>query len=221
MGEPDPTPAAPSPGEGSPAPAGGTPTPEPTPSPAPTPAAGEGSTPTPPTPGPGEKAPEPKPSGEQPPSAPEKYEDFTLPDGVDLDPQLLESATELFREAGLPQEAAQKFVDLHAKVLGDWQQSQQQTVEAWSNELREDQAFGQKFDENLTAVRNLVQKVAGSEADDILGIGHYPPLMRMLLKVANATSEDTWGGSRIPAGQPGPGATPAEKMAGIYSDMKK
>jgi len=218
MGEPATPAEAPSPGEGAPPPAG-TPTPA---TPTPTPAADAGGVPTPgPAVGPGEKTPEPKPSGETPPGAPEKYEAFTTPEGVDLDPKLIETATEAFREAGLPQGQAQKFVDLHSKVLGDYQQAQAQTVEAWSKELRDDAGFGQKFDENLTAVRGLVEKVAGADAQEILAIGHFPPLMKMLLTIANATSEDTWGGSRMPGGQPGPGASPAEKMAGIYTDMTK
>ena len=40
------------------------------------------------------------------------YADFTVPDGVTLDAPALAEATALFRQARLPQEQAQKFVDL-------------------------------------------------------------------------------------------------------------
>jgi len=54
--------------------------------------------------------------GEKPPEAakaPEKYEDFKLPDGVELKGEQLTVATALFKEMNLPQGEAQKLVDFH------------------------------------------------------------------------------------------------------------
>ena len=46
--------------------------------------------------------------------APEKYEDFKLPDGYQFDPETLKTAQATFKELGLTQEQGQKLVDLYA-----------------------------------------------------------------------------------------------------------
>lgn len=51
------------------------------------------------------------------PGAPEKYEDFKLPEGIELKPDTLASAQELFKGLGLTQEGAQSLVDFHTAQI--------------------------------------------------------------------------------------------------------
>ena len=41
------------------------------------------------------------------------FEDFNIPDGFEMDKNLLDSATKMFADSGLSQEQAQKFIDLY------------------------------------------------------------------------------------------------------------
>ncbi len=50
---------------------------------------------------------------EKPQGAPEKYEDFKLPEGFEPVPELAESFSALAKELGMTQEAAQKAVDFY------------------------------------------------------------------------------------------------------------
>src|SRR5712671_3512851 len=55
-----------------------------------------------------------KPEGEkkaETAGAPEKYEDFKLPEGVELAPEAVAEVSTLFKELGLSQANAQKLVD--------------------------------------------------------------------------------------------------------------
>lgn len=50
-------------------------------------------------------------------TAPETYDAFTLPEGRTLDATVLEQLTPVFKEAGLDQGKAQKFVETHDTLL--------------------------------------------------------------------------------------------------------
>src|SRR5262245_53151779 len=81
-------------------------------------------TPTPPPSPPPTTPPEPKEEpgekqsllNEKPPVvAPEKYEDFKVPEGYTLDGEVGKEASAMFKELNLPQEAAQRLVDFYVK----------------------------------------------------------------------------------------------------------
>lgn len=50
------------------------------------------------------------------PGVPEKYE-FKAPEGQELKPEVVESASVLFKELGMTQEGAQKLFDFHTKLV--------------------------------------------------------------------------------------------------------
>src|SRR5882762_10933205 len=72
-------------------------------------------------PAPREGDPEPpvkEPEGEKPPAgAPEKYEDFKLPDGYKMDETASKEVTAMFKELNLSQDQAQKLVDYYGANL--------------------------------------------------------------------------------------------------------
>src|SRR5215471_21036533 len=48
--------------------------------------------------------------------APEKYSDFTPPEGFDLNEEAMAKAEPIFRELGLTQAQAQRMVDFYAEI---------------------------------------------------------------------------------------------------------
>ncbi|HET9131900.1 MAG TPA: hypothetical protein VFO86_13180, partial [Terriglobia bacterium] len=64
--------------------------------------------------GEGDKKPDDKENPTKIEGAPEKYADFTLPEGFKFDDKTLEAATAVFKDLNLSQEGAQKLVDLYA-----------------------------------------------------------------------------------------------------------
>ena len=68
------------------------------------------------TPAPESAVEAPPPDVETPSDAAPAYSEFKAPEGTVLDEAGLAAATELFKEAGLPQEQAQKFIDLARAV---------------------------------------------------------------------------------------------------------
>ena len=73
----------------------------------------------------------------EPDGAPEAYEDFSFPEGVEIDSELLTEATDIFKESGLKQDQAQKLVDFHSKTMRQVVEAQQaafdQQVAEWEN----------------------------------------------------------------------------------------
>lgn len=98
--------------------------------------------------------------------APEEYEAFTLPEGMELDDKALESATTLFKELGLNQDAAQKAVDLYNGL-----QTQQSnalaenwasTQEEWVKGINEHKEFGGAgLEKNLAHIGRAIDTVFG------------------------------------------------------------
>ena len=52
-------------------------------------------------------------------AAPEKYEDFKLPEGMEVNTDLLDKATPVFKELNLTQDQAQKMVDLQTTFVSE------------------------------------------------------------------------------------------------------
>lgn len=81
---------------------------------------------------------DPKPDGEKPPAAavgaPEKYEDFKLPEGYKMDEATGKEVTALFKELNLNQEGAQKLVDVYAARL---LKAEEAPYKAWADTKKE------------------------------------------------------------------------------------
>lgn len=149
---------------------------------------------------------------------PEEYGDFTMADGVVLDPAMLEEFKPMAKEMGLSQEKAQKLVDLAAKI-------QQRTVDgifaaheermtSWLNEAKADPEIGEdvkKWDPKdpqssansvaLRAFNTLAQGAPGLKAMvDELGIGNHPEFIRVFYRLGKNMREDTF---ELPGTGPG------------------
>lgn len=129
--------------------------------------------------------------------APEAYEDFTLPEGMEMDSASLEKASELFKGANLNQEQAQQFVDLMAeKVAADAQAAEEQhkaTVQQWLSDAKGDSDMGgAKWAATETAALKAMDKFGSPELKEFMnttGLGNHPEMIRMLARVGQTTSE--------------------------------
>lgn len=131
--------------------------------------------------------------------APETYEAFTLPDGIQLDEEALASATPVFKDVGLNQEQAQKLVSLYADMQNKAAASQvagfQQVKQAWVSEIKSDAEFGgAKLTQTLGAAKAVIGKYGDKALLNDLkewGWANHPGLIRMLARVNADLSEDT------------------------------
>lgn len=162
--------------------------------------------------------------------APEKYEDFKLPDGVTLEGETLTAATTLFKELGLSQEAAQKLVDFHAKQITEaeegpvkfWLKQQ----EDWKKEIAEDPKLGPRLPEIKTSFARMLDSIGDAElaknfreAMDYTGAGNNPAFIRMMDKISSMFTEGkpVQGTKPAPVREPGKAAGPG--AAALYPNL--
>lgn len=128
-----------------------------------------------------------KPEGEDKPvGAPEKYEDFKLPEGQTLDPELTKAATAIFKDLNLPQEGAQKLVDFYAENFVKAAEAPYKlwadTQSGWVDKIISD--FGQARAETMrTDINKGIEaafppklQTAFREAIDLTGAGSNPAM---------------------------------------------
>lgn len=178
-------------------------TPETATTPAPTPVMAEESVLTAP-------APE-APAAETPAPAPEApaYGAFKLPDGTTVDGESMAQATELFKEAGLPQEQAQKFIDL---ALSREQAAATRGVQAfvdlqtkWVSEIKADPEIGgARFEASMASAGRAIDRLGVPglrEALNLTGAGNNPAIVKAFVRLGQMVSEDRF--------MPGRNAAPA------------
>ena len=127
--------------------------------------------------------------------APESYESFKLPEGVQMDEAGLKSFSEFAKSMDLSQEGAQAFIEKLGPAMQARQMAVIETARAgWLESLKTDKELGgDKFDEALQlADRGL--KAVGSEALNKLltesGLNKHPEIVRAFVKVGKEVSED-------------------------------
>ena len=122
------------------------------------------------------------------------YDEFTLPEGVVLDDETLSSAAELFKEAGLTKEQAQKFVDLQVAANQKAEDKNATIRQEWSDKSKSDKEYGgDKFNESIASANQALEKFGTPEFKDMLnetGVGDHPEMIRLLKRVGDLTKED-------------------------------
>lgn len=129
----------------------------------------------------------------------DKPYEFVLPEGVEIDKEALALFEPLAKEHKLSNEQAQKLVDVYTKVrqsevekhAAEWRDTQTK----WVEEIKADQTHGgQHFDQNIQAAQAMIRQYGDDELRSYLdqtGLGNYPPLIRMMMKLGRAAAEDT------------------------------
>lgn len=149
------------------------------------------------------------------PKAPEKYEAFKAPAGVELDPKVVTEFEGVAKELGLTQEAAQKLVDKLAPVVSK-QNAEGVTAlaakasEKWMGQSKADKEFGgDAFDANLATALKAFDAFGTPELKTLLnasGLGNHPELIRWAYRVGKAIAAD----GKVVAGSIGAGARSIE-----------
>lgn len=163
--------------------------------------------------------------------APEKYEEFKLPDGFALEEAALESATTLFKKHNLTQSAAQELVDFHVKATQEafdapfnlWKETQ----ETWKNEVKNDPKLGHRLNEVKTNFSRMLDglgdpKLATEfrEAMNYTGAGNNPAFIRLMDTLSQRMVE----GGHVQAPKPtevkAPGQTGGPSAHAVYPNLK-
>lgn len=127
--------------------------------------------------------------------APQQYETFKAPEGLELDPSSLESFTEVAKELNLSQEDAQKVIDKVSPVMAAKQQEVLTELKTqWVKDTSSDKEFGgDKLTENLGMAKRALDTFGTPELTTLLnetGLGNHPEVIRAFYRAGKAISED-------------------------------
>ena len=130
--------------------------------------------------------------------APEKYTDFTLPDGVELDKAALETFLPLAKEFNLSQANAQRLIDLQTKMAVEANKAQQVAWDGiqtkWRDDTKADKEIGgSNLDANVVYAKTFLKTFGTPElmaALDATGVGNHPEFIRAFVRAGKAISED-------------------------------
>lgn len=136
-----------------------------------------------------------------------------------LDATALADVQAVAKEMGLSTEQAQKLLDHREQAAVKQREAWTQQTQKWVDEVKADKEVGgQAFDANIALARGVIEKYGTPEFKAALnetGLGNHPELVRFMVKIGRASSED----GKLINGNPAAGAnrTLAETM---YPDMK-
>jgi len=138
------------------------------------------------------------------PVVPEAY-DLTAPEGMTIDPALLEEATPIFKEIGLSNEAANKVLPLAQSLMTKSHEAAVQSMidagaqqrKAWLDEAKADPEIGgAKWDATLHSAAKALDALGYPEGAPFraalteTGFGNHPEMIRVMAKVGAMVGED-------------------------------
>lgn len=130
----------------------------------------------------------------KPEGAPEEYADFTSPEGMDLDTEVLGDLKSIAKELNLPQAQAQKIVDLGVRLQQKQAESWTAQIEKWVGEVKSDKEIGgDKLPENLSIAKKAIDSFGNPQIKALLdssGLGNNPDVIKMFVNIGKAISED-------------------------------
>lgn len=165
--------------------------------------------------------------------APEKYEDFKLPEGLEIKPETMAEASKLFKGLNLDQTQAQSLLDFHAAQLKAVTDAPFKTVvdlkTNWESTLRDtygkDIEPGGKLNVSIARMIDaLPAKISADfrEAMDLTLAGSNPAFVAAMKHWAESLSEGTTvrGNGPSPLGQKSPDAAPRSIAQALYPNLK-
>lgn len=144
---------------------------------------------------------------EQPEGAPEAYEAFTVPEGIEIDEEVMPDVQDLFKDLNLPQAKAQevfeKLLGIQERINGTPEQQIQhaeQQIIALNTSLAEQckalpDIGGEKFTESLTTASRVMQQFGTPELRSLIaltGVGSHPEFFKMMVAIGSKMSPDTF-----------------------------
>lgn len=142
--------------------------------------------------------------------APESYEDFTLPEGVEVTEEQLGQFHNVLKELDLNQEGAQKLIDFEMQrqslQLEGIIDAHKQQQEDWIKEIKQDKDLGgANFNKTMATSNAAVNKFGDDEFKALLkpydpetnptglGLGNNPAFNRVFNRIGKAIAEDSPG----------------------------
>jgi|SRR5690242_17876636 len=149
----------------------------------------------------------------KPQGAPEKYEDYKVPEGFTLDAEVKTEADKLFKEANLPQEVAQKFVDFYTAKAKEAFEAPfnrfQDMRKEWQGQAQAHPELKGKLapgGEVLTTIGRAIESLGDSQLAsefrqimDDTGAGDHPAFIRTFYRMAQRLTEGSHVAGRGPA----------------------
>lgn len=168
--------------------------------------------------------------------APEKYEDFKVPEGFELDKDVATEATAIFKELGVSQEGAQKLVDFYiAKAREAAEQpfkAYQDMRNGWREEAEnhpqlrnrlngDNSPVKQSFGKLMNALGDQALADSFRQAMDLTGAGDHPAFIRVVDILGSLLTEGAHvkGGGPSKEGQIRPGSGPQSAAKALYPNL--
>ncbi|MGP5352520.1 hypothetical protein [Pseudomonas helleri] len=135
---------------------------------------------------------------DKPTGAPEAYEDFTLPEGMEMDVEILGEFKNLAKELNIPQAKAQQLIDFQSQLASKQAEAYQTAVtkqaQDWAAEIKNDPEIGgENYDKSVASAIKVIQAFGDPALTELLndsGLGNNPALFRFCHRISAAISED-------------------------------
>jgi hypothetical protein len=152
--------------------------------------------------------------------APEAYEDFAIPEGLQAAPEALEQFKSLAKSMNLSQENAQKLVDMQASMIATQAEAAlhqyKQTTENWKSETK--QMLGPDYKKQLAVAARAIERFGTPELRTLMnetGLGNHKAFVSFAMKAGHAIAEDKFAEGR-------PGAVgPKSAAETLYPDHSR
>lgn len=131
-------------------------------------------------------------------SAPEAYEDFSLPEGMEMDADVLGEFKNLAKELNIPQAKAQQLIDfqtqLATKQAEEYQTAVTKQSQEWAASIKNDPEIGgENYDKSVASAIKVIQSFGDPALTELLnqsGLGNHPALFKFCHRISAAISED-------------------------------
>lgn len=138
--------------------------------------------------------------------APETYEAFTAPEGIELNPEIMPELGEVFRDLGLPQDKAQavlnRLLEIQAKAEGTPEQqieAQNQQIADLNAQLAEQtrnlpDIGGENFGKSLEVAAKVMAQFGTPELRELIkytAVGSHPEFFKFVHKIGQAMASDS------------------------------
>lgn len=164
--------------------------------------------------------------------APEKYADFTAPEGFEIKPEVAEEAGKLFKEMNLSQAQAQSLVDFYAAKTREaaeapfnyYKEMQDKEVA----KIKADPEIGGKLDAVKTTVSKALDGLGNPQlaADfrrdmDLTGAGNFHSFVKVIFALASKVTEGGHVSGSAPSkyGQQAPGGERRTAANALYPNL--
>jgi hypothetical protein len=126
---------------------------------------------------------------------PADYDEFTMPEGMDVDQEALSEAVPVFKELGLGQDQAQKLIDVYAQQQVKAQTEAVRQLNEQRTKWREEVKAEPEYEKSLGLAKKALKQLADPETSAMITgswMGDHPGLVKLLANAGRAISDDAF-----------------------------